>query len=801
MANYSKAFNFRGGFQVDTDVLVVRGEKVGIGSTIPQQVLDVNGIIKARGLEVDSTEGVDFEEGSIGILTVRDELYVGVSTLDNHGTIIAIGTGIITATNNSVGLVTYYGDGRFLQGLPTSQWIDIDVGLGYTSIYAAGNVGVDTIDPRYAFQVGGVPFVIPAGVGTVPFRFNQEGVGIESGNVYVSDDIRVGGGISVSGTIGVGQSINVDGDVGISSNLTVVGFVSAYEFIGIGSLITVINADNIAIGSIGSMRYGDTIVTKEVYANRFIGTATFAEDLVPEAQIEIDTIRANEIDAVTRFISTEGKLQIGNSDPIQDINDIDVKKSGQVTITGVSTSASARVFVGRERPATGNRSYGGIRYGGDSDDSQSNVNDLDLVNYDSGNLNYYLHSGQGGTTTGEFRWIYGQTDRILASLNKEGKLSLFGNSVTGNVNLSVVGISTFEKIVAEEAHVVGLTTIGGDLTVYGTINIEGSLGIGTDIEFQGGTFDSDLIVGADPDANGTGVKLGVDGVVSASNGYNLIFGGSPVFGVDPSGSVSAVSFNASGNIESSQNIIGLVVNATSTLNGPTFTDDVTGATATDLTVSGSLNATSLTANSSNIGVANATSIDFLGGTFIDSTSIVVDNITINSSLNGSFTVGGTLNVSGITASGTIDCNTLQASQGDITNLDVDSLTVDTISGLSSSIVFTTPINVTSTSTFDSIAVDQLSASNLELATLGVGTLTAGAGTSTLSIAADVATTDNLSVSGDVSATNILATGDLGTETDTIRLSFSNMIIEYDASNSELTFSLPDINKAGTITLT
>ena len=34
-----------------------------------------------------------------------------------------------------------------------------------------------------------------------------------------------------------------------------------------------INADNIAIGSIGSMRYGDIINTKEVYADRFIGTA------------------------------------------------------------------------------------------------------------------------------------------------------------------------------------------------------------------------------------------------------------------------------------------------------------------------------------------------------------------------------------------------------------------------------------------------------------------------------------------------------------------------------------------------
>ena len=33
MANFNKAFNFRGGFQVDTDVLIVRGQNVGIGST------------------------------------------------------------------------------------------------------------------------------------------------------------------------------------------------------------------------------------------------------------------------------------------------------------------------------------------------------------------------------------------------------------------------------------------------------------------------------------------------------------------------------------------------------------------------------------------------------------------------------------------------------------------------------------------------------------------------------------------------------------------------------------------------
>ncbi len=45
-------------------------------------------------------------------------------------------------------------DGSNLQGLPTSQWDNVDVGLGYTSIYARGNVGVGTVDPRFTLQVG-----------------------------------------------------------------------------------------------------------------------------------------------------------------------------------------------------------------------------------------------------------------------------------------------------------------------------------------------------------------------------------------------------------------------------------------------------------------------------------------------------------------------------------------------------------------------------------------------------------------------------------------------------------------------
>jgi len=138
MADYRKSFNFRNGVQVDNDNFLVNSTGlVGIGTTVPTEALDVRGNVKVVGL-------VTAQEAFIAIGTALD-FRVGITSIH---------AGLITATTSS-GIVTYYGDGRYLQGLPTSQWVDIDAGLGYTSIYAAGNVGVATNDPRYTFQVGG----------------------------------------------------------------------------------------------------------------------------------------------------------------------------------------------------------------------------------------------------------------------------------------------------------------------------------------------------------------------------------------------------------------------------------------------------------------------------------------------------------------------------------------------------------------------------------------------------------------------------------------------------------------------
>ena len=51
MANIRKTFNFRNGVQVDEDNFIVDSlGKVGVGTTVPTQMLDVRGNAKVVGI-------------------------------------------------------------------------------------------------------------------------------------------------------------------------------------------------------------------------------------------------------------------------------------------------------------------------------------------------------------------------------------------------------------------------------------------------------------------------------------------------------------------------------------------------------------------------------------------------------------------------------------------------------------------------------------------------------------------------------------------------------------------------------
>ena len=149
MANIKKTFNFRNGVQVDEDNLIVNATGlVGIGTTIPTEPLDVRGTAKVVGL-------VTSQEGFVGVFTAHTSS-LGTVALSTSiiGAGVSIKSGIITS-NSATGLVTYYGDARFLQGMPTSQWEDTDAGFGVTSIFnTGGTVGIATTNPQFSLQVG-----------------------------------------------------------------------------------------------------------------------------------------------------------------------------------------------------------------------------------------------------------------------------------------------------------------------------------------------------------------------------------------------------------------------------------------------------------------------------------------------------------------------------------------------------------------------------------------------------------------------------------------------------------------------
>ena len=248
MANIKKNFNFRNGVQVDDDNLLVTDTGlVGIGTTIPNEALDVRGNIVVTGFTSTNT-------AQIGVLTVTTFVPNQIT-----GAGLSVFSGIVTA--QGAGILTYFGDASNLLGMPTSQWEDKDVGLGFTSIYnTGGNVGVGTEDPRTTFQVGNNVDAGEKGVGISSVgNINMTGIltassfiGAVTGDVVgrITGDL-VGNinsaGISTFTTLDVNGDIDVDGHANID-NLSVAGVSTFTGLIDGNGGATI---DNIQIGVTG----------------------------------------------------------------------------------------------------------------------------------------------------------------------------------------------------------------------------------------------------------------------------------------------------------------------------------------------------------------------------------------------------------------------------------------------------------------------------------------------------------------------------------------------------------------------
>ena len=438
MANIRKTFNFREGVKVDDSVLVVAGQRVGIGSTIPSKVLDINGDVISSGQ-----------------LTVSNLVVSGVSTLSD----VQIGTGI--TIESSSGIITankFFGDGSTLSNIPTSQWTDTDVGLGFTSIYNSGNVGVGTTDPRSTLQIGSDPDTV-----------GKKGVIISA----LTGNIKSSGIITATEFHGDGSNLTNVPATGIGGTVENANIANYAHVAGIATVAQgLTGTPNITVGSItASSGTFSGIVTAASFVGSLIGNANSSTVTSSLDSNTNYTIGGDKI--LSAGIGSFGSVGIGTTNPQTDLQILNANNSV--------------ITLGRSTSATGDN--GAISFGKVVNSfPYSGAKSLDILNYSSGNINFYLEAGNIGINTGNFHWHRrGNFDQLM-TLTYQGSLGI--GETQPNHNLHVVGTST----------VTSNAFFGNNVNIKGDADVTGTLTVGS---FSLSSFTGDVIGNLTGNVNAT----------------------------------------------------------------------------------------------------------------------------------------------------------------------------------------------------------------------------------------------------------------------------------------------------------
>ena len=439
MPNYKKSFNFRNGVQVDDDNFIVNPNGlVGIGTSVPTEFLDVRGTTKVVGVATIKTTFI--EEGAIvsGVATIG-QVEVGITS---------VLSGIITATSTT-GVVTYFGDGGRLVNLPTSQWIDVNPGLGFSSIYSAGYVGIATELPYNALQIGGTAD-----------DMDSPGVGINStGDIkatgiittrqlsFEGPEARITGVTSIidstalplltvtqlqSGVdaLKVDGSIDANGRIVGAATSNVIPFLYA-TYDDLPSPVTYHGAFA-HVHTSGKALYAHAgawfeLVNKE--ADGRIGTGTEGFNLgsgnvvilnASEIKSGFSTIGVSTVTDIFH-VGTGGTILANNGQfiglgTVLPTSDIQIRKpSGVAKIEIVSEGDSSVLSIGQS-----------VGVGASSAAMKFGVADktLDIVNNDTGDFNLVLHGGPAGLSTGNFNFVNGQSNGDMMTLTYQGDLGI-----------------------------------------------------------------------------------------------------------------------------------------------------------------------------------------------------------------------------------------------------------------------------------------------------------------------------------------------------------------------------------------
>ena len=498
MSNIRKTFNFRDGVQVDDEALVVKGDRVGVGTTSPDESLDIRGNAKV-----------------IGIITANNLEISGVSTFSQ----VSIGSTIsLDSTSGVVTASSFKGDGSTLSNLPTSQWTDVNTGIGVTPIYVDGNVGIGTTNPENGLQVGGNP---SNGVGV---GFNTVGGVVASGVITAT---------TFSGNL----SGNVTGDLtGTASNATLAASATvatnAQGLTGTPS-ITVANINSAGIGTIATLSVTDfTVPTlkghstiRSIHGTTVTFVVTVASKTSAHRYNGSGSSNGYKIDGVEApFITlTPGRTyRFDQSDGTNALHPLrfyyDVDKTTEYTtgrtVNGTQGSAGAytEIVVSDTTPTVLHYQCSSHAKMGNSIQTNSNVLDTEHDSTVRGTLTATTFSGNlTGTGVTATNFTGALTGNVTGNLTGEVNSAKFDTNPSGVIITGVATATTFVGNIAGPVvgNVVGLVTSSVSSIGVATAT---SLGIGTDtanadIQIHNASGSSSIVIGKNSSVGANNAQL------------------------------------------------------------------------------------------------------------------------------------------------------------------------------------------------------------------------------------------------------------------------------------------------------
>jgi len=510
MANIKKNFNFRNGVQVDDDNLLVTATGlVGIGTTIPVESLDVRGNVIITGFTSATSANIGF----LTVTTFEPTNIIGAG--------LSVKSGIVTATGT--GILTYFGDASNLLGMPTSQWEDVDVGLGFTSIYnTGGNVGVGTEDPRTTVQVGGNVDAAQRGVG-ISSAGNINASGIITASSFVGDLTgNIVSGSTFSGNIDLNADLDVDGHTNLD-NVSVAGVTT---FSGNVDIDAHTFLDNVSISGVTTTT-GNVDINADVDVDghtnldnlSVAGVSTFSGPIVGTSGATINSVTIG-IEAPSAISATASNLLLTSDGGTTSIaNDLgvtgvstfsnDVAVAGITTtknllVTGVTTFSGAVNATSIEVPNATITTKLGVGATdtpvSDIQVTKTNLAEIQICSTSSvAQLNVGKEVGTGKTQTSQIRFgggagaPYSASGTSLDIINYD--TGNFNYHLSGNNAAGVQGDFHWHKGI-NSARLMTLTGIGGSLgigntqptkqlDVTGAGNFTGDLTVGNNLSVGG----------------------------------------------------------------------------------------------------------------------------------------------------------------------------------------------------------------------------------------------------------------------------------------------------------------------------